>query len=227
MLSLVYIYRKENWLGYQHDHICFICMLGNLQHCGMSFFTLTANVVQFYFKGKFYTLILSHMQVLRCWDIATEIVYKTLQRIFCRHVVVEQCKFRIKIFYTERTLQQSGFSCTKSSLDKFFWLFFIVVADGEWCLAWNVISYLHLWPSQLLCQCHKSGQYFCARTDVPWLYSMRWCHMCEVTGRKISHRFPKHNAEKHLRLLLNIACGCKCLGGTFGDTSVKITLILA
>jgi len=41
------------------------------------FFTLTANVLQFYFKGKYSTLIISHMQVLRSWDITTEIVYKT------------------------------------------------------------------------------------------------------------------------------------------------------
>ena len=28
-----------------------------------------------------------------------------------------------------------------------------MVADGECCLSWNVISFLHLWPSQFLLQC--------------------------------------------------------------------------
>jgi len=33
-----------------------------------------------------------------------------------------------------------------------------------------------------------------------------------------------HQAEKHFGDYCYIACGCKCLGGTFGDTPVKISL---
>ena len=42
-------------------------------------------------------------------------------------------------------------------------------------------------------------------TDV---YSMSWCHMCKVTVTQISHRFPKHNAEKHFgdyHLILHVS----------------------
>jgi len=57
-----------------------------------------------------------------------------IQCTFCRHIAPEQCKLRIKIFYIECTLQQSTFSCTKSSLDKNFFDSFSL-----WLLMVNVV----------------------------------------------------------------------------------------
>jgi len=45
----------------------------------------------------------------------------------------------------------------------------------------------------------------------------------QVTGIQISHRFPKHIAEKHFgdyHLMFHVSTNAKV--ATFGDTSVKI-----
>ena len=88
-------------IGSQHVHIRVLsACLGYWQHCGMSFFTLTANVLQFYFKGKFSTLIISHMQVFRCWDIATEIVYKT-QLGYTTHFLQTRCSRAVQVLHKD------------------------------------------------------------------------------------------------------------------------------
>ena len=51
---------------------------------------------------------------------------------------------------------------------------------------------------------------------------------CEkLLAYEISHRFSKHNAETFWRVLIDNAYMCKCLGGIFGDTLVKISFICA
>ena len=69
------------------------------------------------------------------------------QCTFCTHVVQASCKFHIKIFYIECTPLPRNFSCTLSSLDRFFGLCFVFATLSlRWhCLARTVISLLHLW----------------------------------------------------------------------------------
>jgi len=61
-----------------------------------------------------------------------------------------------------------------------------------WQLLFMLLMKLVLWIMDHVAPCKIHPWQMCI--DV---YSMRWCHMCKVTGMQIWQRFPKHNAEKH------------------------------
>ena len=73
----------------------------------------------------------------------------------------------------------------------------------SWQLLFMPVMKLVTWTMDRAAHCKIHPYQTC--TDV---YSMRWCHMCTVTGLQISHRFPEHNAEKQFgdyRLILHVS----------------------